>query len=118
MSHEPMNKFRSLCLASTAIQTPEGAALASSTDTSRHHDKVPVLTQACRMSNVLSALFYPGRLIRNLFKSRRYRTQLSLSVVVNHDKGTGRLAQSAFCPAISLAHLYRFSLSIQQLNRK
>src|SRR2546430_2518179 len=31
------------------------AALASSFDTSGHTDKVPVLIQSCRMSNVLSA---------------------------------------------------------------
>ena len=76
----PMSKLRGLCLASTATQTPGGTALASSTDTSGHHDKVPVLTQACRVSNVLFALFYPGRLIRNqiMMLWRACRNRLSL----------------------------------------
>ncbi len=41
---DPVNGM-SLCLASTATQNPWGPALASSTDTSGHPDKVPVLIQ-------------------------------------------------------------------------
>lgn len=41
----PMTEVRDLCLASTATQKGDLSALASSTDTSRHHDNVPVLTQ-------------------------------------------------------------------------
>ena len=50
----PMRERRGLCLASTATQKGDLSALASTTDTCGHHDKVPVLTQACRMSSVLS----------------------------------------------------------------
>jgi hypothetical protein len=41
----PMHECRGLCLASTATQKGDLSALASSTDTSGHHDKVPVHTQ-------------------------------------------------------------------------
>jgi len=46
----PMHECRGLCLASAATQTGSLSSLSSSTDTSesfdsRHHDKVPVLTQ-------------------------------------------------------------------------
>ncbi len=41
---DPVNRM-SLCLASTATQNPCEPALASSTDTSGHPDKVPVLIQ-------------------------------------------------------------------------
>ncbi len=120
-------KGTSLCLRSTATQTPGGAALASSRDTSPHtirgiglHDNQPVLTQACRMSSVFSALFYPGRLIRNLVYAlamlRRCRPQLSLSAVLAYCKGMDILAQSAFWPTVSLAHLSRLLLSTQQLS--
>src|SRR5258708_898619 len=40
----PMRKRRGLCLCSTATQTPGGAALVSSHDTSGATDKCPVLT--------------------------------------------------------------------------
>jgi hypothetical protein len=105
----PWLKPRGLCLASTATQKGDLSALASSTDTSEscdsgHHDKVPVLTQACRMSNVLCTLFYPGRFIRNLIYAlamlRRCRPQLSLSAVHMYCKGMGILAQSAFWPPL------------------
>jgi hypothetical protein len=42
---DPISEGRGLCLASTATQKGDLSALVSSTDTSRHHDKVPVLTQ-------------------------------------------------------------------------
>jgi hypothetical protein len=45
MGHEPPHECRGLYLASTAIQTPGGAALVSSTDTSGQHDKLPALVQ-------------------------------------------------------------------------
>ncbi len=63
----PMPEDRGLCLYSTATQKGDLSALASLHDTSEsfdsgHYDKVPVLTQTCRMSSVFSlcALFYPG----------------------------------------------------------
>ncbi len=54
----PMPEGRGLCLASAATRKGDPSALASSTDTSGakapgHHDKVPVLPQACRRSNVV-----------------------------------------------------------------
>ena len=64
----PMNLFRGLVstLHHNLASLQRRAALASTRDTSRHHDKVPVLTQAYQMSSAgVTALFYPGRLIRN-----------------------------------------------------
>ena len=44
----PMHENRGLCLASTAIQKGDLSALASPTDTSRYHDKVPVSAHQSR----------------------------------------------------------------------
>jgi len=41
----PIAKARGLCLRSTATQKGDLSALVSTRDTSRHHDRVPVLTQ-------------------------------------------------------------------------
>ncbi len=43
--HGPMHECRGLCLASAAPRKGDPSALASSTDTSGQHDKLPVLHQ-------------------------------------------------------------------------
>jgi len=50
---DPMHECRGLCLASAAPRKGDPSALASSTDTSGQHDKLPVLPQACRSSSVV-----------------------------------------------------------------
>src|SRR5713101_8091340 len=50
---DPMHECRGLCLASAATRKGDPSALASSTDTSGQHDKLPVHTQTCRMCSVV-----------------------------------------------------------------
>jgi hypothetical protein len=59
----PMRERRGLCLASPATQTPEGAALASTTDTSRQHDNLPVLTQRAESEAFLTARSFTRRVL-------------------------------------------------------
>jgi hypothetical protein len=80
----PPDKSGSLCLASAAIQTPKGAALASPTDTSGPSDRWPVLVQSCRARSVVRPRTFYARTAsswqgRDRSVGRVRRGELSLS---------------------------------------